>query len=87
VAAPSGSTEAFPKPEQLMAFKVPHGVFIKMKQGTWHAGVLAMQLLYAQQPACSCGYTSVHGLKPHVWRLAGPNAMFLLHNLFLLLLM
>jgi len=39
VAAPTGSVEAYPKQEQLVAFKVPHGVFIKMKQGTWHAGV------------------------------------------------
>eukprot|EP00775_Hariotina_reticulata_P002494 gene2494-2797_t len=40
VATPSGSTEAYPTLEQLVAFKVPHGVFIKMKQGTWHAGPL-----------------------------------------------
>jgi hypothetical protein len=40
VAAPSGSVANYPQQQQLMAFKVPHGVFIKMKEGTWHAGPL-----------------------------------------------
>uniref|UniRef100_A0A383WDS5 Ureidoglycolate hydrolase n=1 Tax=Tetradesmus obliquus TaxID=3088 RepID=A0A383WDS5_TETOB len=40
VAAPSGSVAAYPQQQQLVAFKVPHGVFLKMKEGTWHAGPL-----------------------------------------------
>eukprot|EP00955_Chlamydomonas_euryale_P025620 270586-Chlamydomonas_euryale.AAC.3 len=40
VAAPSGSVAAFPRPDDLTVFEVPHGVFIKMHAGTWHAGPL-----------------------------------------------
>ena len=38
VAQPSGSVTAYPKPEDLTVFCVPHGSFIKMHMGTWHAG-------------------------------------------------
>ena len=38
VAAPTGSVVDYPKQQQLTAFKVPHGMAIKFKQGTWHAG-------------------------------------------------
>jgi hypothetical protein len=64
-----------------MAFKVPHGVFIKMKQGTWHAGVLAMQLLYAQQPACSCVCTFVAALIHPVLAYGCQQLSFLLHGM------
>jgi len=40
VARPSGSVAAYPRPEDLTAFRIPHGVFIKMEPGTWHAGPL-----------------------------------------------
>eukprot|EP00879_Flechtneria_rotunda_P011510 GHRR01012023.1.p1 GENE.GHRR01012023.1~~GHRR01012023.1.p1 ORF type:complete len:203 (+),score=23.42 GHRR01012023.1:190-798(+) len=40
VAAPSGSVQACPRQEQLTAFKVPHGMFVKFHAGTWHAGPL-----------------------------------------------
>jgi hypothetical protein len=39
VAPPSGSVADYPQQQQLTAFKVPHGVAVKFKQGTWHAGV------------------------------------------------
>eukprot|EP00891_Asterochloris_glomerata_P006080 jgi/Astpho2/6080/gw1.00084.133.1_t len=29
-----------PKPEQLHAFEIPHGGFVKLERGTWHAGPL-----------------------------------------------
>lgn len=35
VAAPTGSVSQYPQQHQLKAFKVPHGVFIKFKEGTW----------------------------------------------------
>jgi ureidoglycolate hydrolase len=38
VAAPTGSVADYPKQQQLTAFKVPHGMAVKFKQGTWHAG-------------------------------------------------
>ncbi|CAL8470773.1 g10315 [Coccomyxa elongata] len=40
VAAPSGSVEEWPRPEDLHAFRIPAGTFIKLHQGTWHAGPL-----------------------------------------------
>jgi hypothetical protein len=38
VARPSGSVAAYPRQQDLTAFEVPPGVFIKMEMGTWHAG-------------------------------------------------
>lgn len=43
VARPSYSVEAYPREEDLVAFRVPHGVGIKMEKGTWHAGPLFEQ--------------------------------------------
>jgi len=40
VARPSGSVAAYPRQQDLVAFEIPPGVFIKMEQGTWHAGPL-----------------------------------------------
>lgn len=40
VAAPSGSKEKYPRQEDLHAFEIPQGCFIKMNAGTWHAGPL-----------------------------------------------
>ena len=40
VAAPSGSVEKSPKESDLQAFQIPAGNFVKMHQGTWHAGPL-----------------------------------------------
>ena len=40
VAAPSGSAAAWPRPGDLRAFRVPHGAFVKLHAGTWHAGPL-----------------------------------------------
>lgn len=41
VAAPTGSVGQYPQQQQLVAFKVSHGMAIKFKQGTWHAGKCA----------------------------------------------
>jgi len=40
VAAPTGSVEAFPRAEDIVAFRVPPGTFLKLREGTWHAGPL-----------------------------------------------
>lgn len=40
VAAPTGSLDNYPKQEDLTVFEIPHGCFIKMHAGTWHAGPL-----------------------------------------------
>lgn len=40
VAAPSGSVENAPQEKDLHAFKIQHGQFVKLHQGTWHAGPL-----------------------------------------------
>ena len=40
VAAPSGSVAAWPRAGDLRAFRVPHGAFVKLHAGTWHAGPL-----------------------------------------------
>lgn len=40
VAAPSGSLEAPPAENDLHAFQIPEGSFVKLHQGTWHAGPL-----------------------------------------------
>ena len=39
VARPSGSVQAYPREEDLTVFEIPHGCFVKMHEGTWHAGV------------------------------------------------
>lgn len=39
VAKPSGSVACYPKEHELVAFKIPHGVFVKLNKGTWHAGM------------------------------------------------
>ena len=36
----SHSVQAFPKQEDLHAFRIPPGVFVKLHEGTWHAGPL-----------------------------------------------
>lgn len=40
VARPSGNVANYPKTEDLTAFRIPHGVSVKMERGTWHAGPL-----------------------------------------------
>lgn len=40
VAAPSGSVQNAPAEQDLHAFKIPSGKFVKLHQGTWHAGPL-----------------------------------------------
>lgn len=43
VARPSGSVENYPREEDLAAFKIPPGVFVKLERGTWHAGPLFVE--------------------------------------------
>lgn len=38
VAAPSHAIDQYPKEEDLHAFQIPPGVFVKLHEGTWHAG-------------------------------------------------
>ncbi|KAL4430401.1 hypothetical protein ABPG77_002207 [Micractinium sp. CCAP 211/92] len=40
VARPTLSVDSYPKQEDLAAFRIPHGVFVKLHKGTWHAGPL-----------------------------------------------
>jgi len=40
VARPTGSVQAHPEAKDITVFRIPHGVFIKLHQGTWHAGPL-----------------------------------------------
>jgi hypothetical protein len=40
VAAPTMDVERWPSVEDLKAFRIPHGVYIKLHAGTWHAGPL-----------------------------------------------
>ena len=40
VAAPTGSVKQSPTQQDLHAFRIPAGKFIKLHQGTWHAGPL-----------------------------------------------
>lgn len=38
VARPTLSVAAYPRQEDLTAFRIPPGVFVKLHKGTWHAG-------------------------------------------------
>ena len=38
VSRPSGSVQNYPKQQDLTVFEIPHGCFVLMKEGTWHAG-------------------------------------------------
>lgn len=38
VARPTLSVESYPQQQDLAAFRIPHGVFVKLHKGTWHAG-------------------------------------------------
>jgi hypothetical protein len=40
VAAPTMSVDHYPKTQDLTVFRVPPGVYLKLKRGTWHAGPL-----------------------------------------------
>ena len=40
VASPTGSVQQFPTQQDLHAFRIPAGKFVKLHQGTWHAGPL-----------------------------------------------
>lgn len=40
VAAPTLDVSAWPKAEDLVAFRIPHGIIVKLHVGTWHAGPL-----------------------------------------------
>lgn len=40
VAAPSGSVENAPIKQDMHAFRIQHGQFVKLREGTWHAGPL-----------------------------------------------
>lgn len=39
VAQPSGGLEDYPRAQDMAAFEVPSGCYLKMNCGTWHAGV------------------------------------------------
>ncbi len=38
VSRPSGGVQNYPRPEDITVFKIPHGCYVKMEMGTWHAG-------------------------------------------------
>lgn len=40
VARSTRSAEQYPQEADLTAFRIPHGVFVKMHAGSWHAGPL-----------------------------------------------
>lgn len=40
VSEPTMDVNKYPSVDDLRAFKIPHGVFLKLKEGTWHAGPL-----------------------------------------------
>ena len=40
VGAPTLDVAAPPRQADLVAFRIPHGVFVKLMEGTWHAGPL-----------------------------------------------
>lgn len=40
VAQATANVQDYPKEEDLTVFRIPHGVFVKMNPGTWHAGKL-----------------------------------------------
>ena len=54
----------YPKPEDLKAFRIPHGSFIKMHAGTWHAGQ-SMCLHHQMQQAQSFFWSNSSHCSPH----------------------
>lgn len=44
----SHAVDKYPRQEDLHAFSIPQGVFVKLHEGTWHAGPL-----FASQKPCS----------------------------------
>jgi hypothetical protein len=40
VAKPTGSAARFPRPQDVAAFRIPHGVLVRLHAATWHAGPL-----------------------------------------------
>ncbi|GAX74466.1 hypothetical protein CEUSTIGMA_g1915.t1 [Chlamydomonas eustigma] len=46
VAAPTMSVQQYPKEKDITVFEIPHGCFVKMKEGTWHAGPLFFESEY-----------------------------------------
>jgi hypothetical protein len=62
VARPSGSVASYPQQQDLVAFRVPPGCFIKMHMGTWHAGGRrCWRLLHAQPGGCRAGLRAAVG--------------------------
>lgn len=51
VAQPTANVQDYPKEEDLTVFRIPHGVFVKMNPGTWHAGKLEIA---SGQPSLAC---------------------------------
>ena len=43
VASPTGSVQQSPTQQDLHVFRIPAGKFVKLHQGTWHAGPLFNQ--------------------------------------------
>lgn len=79
VAAPSGSVERYPRQEDLVAFRIPHGVFVKLHKGTWHAGGAAREhgLPSSGQPLEMCVHSVGRAVLPVLTRrrclgVAGP---------------
>lgn len=56
VSKASGSVEKYPKPEDLTAFKIPPGCFVKLEMGTWHAGACLLQ----GNPKQACSLDEIH---------------------------
>jgi hypothetical protein len=39
-----GDLQRHPRVEDMATFEIPHGCFVKMESGTWHAGGLGRRL-------------------------------------------
>lgn len=72
VSRPSGSVAAYPRTEDLVAFQIPPGCFVKMEPGTWHAGPLfPPHLDHMDFYNLECADTNVTDHNTHDYRSAG----------------
>lgn len=73
VSAPTMDVAKFPTAHDLVAFKIPHGVFVKLNQGTWHAGPLFEDAEYMDFYNLELSDTNVADHNTHVYSVGGPG--------------
>lgn len=65
MAKPTGSVQAYPRTQDMVAFRIPHGVAVKLDVGTWHAGQASQQTPWRPVPGTNLASAGVTSSRQH----------------------